>query len=86
VIGPVAGPLTDNTQNSRETPIHEPGGTRTRSPKELAAAGLGSYTIYNQLSNILIIIMDYIKYQRLTSITFILHVTHSLSYTKSKYI
>jgi len=49
---------------------------------ELVVSRIGSYTIYNRLSNILIIIMNYIRYQRLMSIIFMLHVK-KLSHTKN---
>ena len=40
VISPTQRPLPDNTQQSQETDIHDPGGIRTRNPSRRAAADL----------------------------------------------
>jgi hypothetical protein len=37
-IGPLQGPLPDNTQHSQKTDIHVPGGIRIRNPSKRAAA------------------------------------------------
>ena len=38
VVGPMQGPLPDNTEHPEETNIHAPGGIRTHNPSKRAAA------------------------------------------------
>jgi len=43
MISPSQRPLPDNTQQSKETDIHVPGGIRTQNPSKPAATGTGSH-------------------------------------------